>query len=296
MKAERIQQLSKIIPDNSEYYSLFPISLNTGSNTDSWINKFVVCYKDLAFGYNFIKSFSKLKKKLPSNVTEKYLREAYRFERTGKAHPSIVNAYMYRHPMNEFFKTTLESMLLVDNITFEEISKKTGISVSTIKAYEQLFFNIVDRKNELAFVASIVYPDSRMVEFEENYHKNESRDMILKRSAYNNGLEDVSWLLGFKTDHMDTDIDSNLMTKKLEAAIMANGYYLAKNGFLNQRSSVGVQNAKNIISAGKQGGQEVEVNDVEGVGSLGASFLDNYMTDNNNSMNKYIDERKKIDN
>jgi hypothetical protein len=294
VKAERIRELSQHIPNGAEYFSMFPAIGVIDSNQSGWINKFVICYKDLSFGYNFVRSLVKSKKRLPPIVRERYIREAYRFETTGKSDPCIVNAYMYYHPSNQYFKNLIESFLLVEDITFEEIAKRTGIPANVIAAYEQLFFNIADRKKEAAFIASVVYPESRIVETDEGYLKNESREMLLKRSAYNNGAEDLGFFLGLRSNYLKFE-NSVEMAEKLESAIMANGLYLARNGFLNQRSATGVQNAKNIISASKQGGQDNELKDTDGIGSIGGSFMDAYMASNEKTVNGYVDARKKMD-
>lgn len=291
MEAKRIEQLVNLIPEDSEYFNSFSgISTFDESDAMQSLNKFIICYKDLQFGYHFVLSFSKTKKKLPSSVSEYYIKQAYNFENGLKCDPNVKRAYMYYHPSNRYFKDLIEGFLLVDDITTAEIAKSTGIPEPTIKAYEQLFFNILDRKKEAAFIASVVYPETRLVELQENYYKNESNNMLLKRSAYNNGPDDLMYMAGLKTGHLRGA--GTEMAAKLEDSIMANGYYLARNGFLNQRYSTGVNNAKMLITASKQGGQSAENDDYEGVGSLGSHFIDEYMKLNKERVSQQIEMRK----
>jgi hypothetical protein len=36
-------------------------------------------------------------------------------------------------------------------------------------AYEKLFFNVLDRKKDHSYIASVVYPEGRLVEAAEDY-------------------------------------------------------------------------------------------------------------------------------
>jgi hypothetical protein len=51
--------------------------------------------------------------------------------------------------------------------------------------------------------------------------------------------------------------------------MMANAYWLMRNGFGNSRNAIGLTNAKNLIAAAKHGGQE----DVGEAGGVGAAAI-----------------------
>ena len=155
-------------------------------------------------------------------------------------------------------------------VPYKTLEKAYGISKEVFEAYEQLFFNIRDRKNEALFIANLVYPDTRYVELSDNYLKEEDKGKLLIRSAYNNGLGDAAYFMGLKTlDNITiSGLNSVDAASQLEAAIMVNGLFLARNGALNSRNS-GVAQARNILIAAKQGGQDTMNQDGEGIGSLG---------------------------
>jgi hypothetical protein len=107
------------------------------------------------------------------------------------------------------------------------------------------------------FIKNVVYPDGRMVEMFDDYLKNEDLGRILLRTGYNNGAEHVLHFAGFKSGLLNTLASGNTMPAQLEALFMANGYLLARNGWLNQRAdAVGLYNARSIMQAAKQGGVE----------------------------------------
>ena len=58
---------------------------------------------------------------------------------------------------------------------------------------------------------------------------------------------------------------------------MANGYYLARNGFINQRSAQGVGSARNLIMAAKQSGHDAGDEDHYGATGIGDALIDHLM-------------------
>ena len=75
MTFERIRELIDYLPSTSSY---FREVLNYTAQVTA-VNKFMCAYKDLSFGYKFIKALIKDNIKLPADVSEDYLRELYFF-------------------------------------------------------------------------------------------------------------------------------------------------------------------------------------------------------------------------
>jgi hypothetical protein len=176
----------------------------------------------------------------------------------------------------------IRALLVSEDIDYKYISRRTSLSEDTIKAYERLFFNIVDRKQDHMFIKNVVYPDGRMVEMFDDYLKNEDLGKILLRTGYNNGAEHVLHFAGFKSGLVHSLANGNDMPSQLEALFMANGYLLARNGWLNQRANaVGLHNARNILQAAKQGGvEEPKSSPFTGVADiLSAEMLNNLQVD-----------------
>lgn len=291
MTFDRIQELITYLPDNSIYFDdIQSIDAQTLS-----INKFIKSYKDLAFGYHFVKTLVDSKIELPLTVDEEAIIDTYKFLKFNIFNPDIVFAISLTHPTNKSMEDTLKAFLISDE-PYSKLSKITGLKEDIIKIYEQLFFNIRDRKQEALFIANTVYPDTRLVEIADNYTKNEDYGKLLMRSAYNNGIEDAAYFSGLKSDSFITsDINSSAeMAQKLEVAIMANGYFLARNGYLNTKSS-GITHAKGILIAAKQGGQGNSMEDTEGAGILGDAMMDTFLDIKSEEMDNKLELYKEIE-
>lgn len=270
MTFERIRELIDYLPSTSSY---FREVLNYTSQVTA-VNKFMCAYKDLSFGYKFIKALIKDNIKLPAAVSEDYLRELYFFEKFGDtSNQDVIFAISLNHPSSQTMADSIKAFLITDE-SFDKIEKITGIPKRVLECFEQLFFNIRDRKNESLFIASKVYPNTRMVETQDDYLKTESFGNLILRSAYNNGLEDAAYFSGLKmANSVLNEKSSAVSALQLEAAIMANAYFLAKNGMINQRHNA-LSSAKGLLIAAKQGGAETTENDNEGITSLGESIWD----------------------
>lgn len=270
MTFERIRELIDYLPLTSSY---FKEVLNYTAQVTA-VNKFMCAYKDLSFGYKFIKALIKDNIKLPAAVSEDYLRELYFFEKFGDtSNQDVIFAISLNHPSSQTMADSIKAFLITDE-SFDKIEKITGIPKRVLECFEQLFFNIRDRKNESLFIASKVYPNTRMVETQDDYLKTESFGNLILRSAYNNGLEDAAYFSGLKmANSVLNEKSSAVSALQLEAAIMANAYFLAKNGMINQRHNA-LSSAKGLLIAAKQGGAETTENDNEGITSLGESIWD----------------------
>jgi len=279
MTHTQIKGFAKLIPISNPYFDSVRGDVSSMQSSQAVsIIKADRAYSDLQFGWNFIKYLAGLKDTHNAFVSDnEYLTRAYNFERYGVEDEDIMMAVLYTLPSRRHFAAALKSSLLIEDVTFEGISEKMGIPVGTVKAFEQLFFNILDRAEESLWLANVVYPEGRLVETLNDYHKNESLSMLLQRSGYNNGMDSVEYFAGLRSNQL-TSGDMANASAKMENAIMINGFLLATNGFINQRDAPGINSAKAIINAEKQGGTQNEQQD-DFTGSLSDSIfteLDRY--------------------
>ena len=293
MEFSKIQRLVKYIPFEDPYFDTVRDETNFIDSVQSKnIAKFVRAYYDFRFGWNFVKFLIRNKKNLPQIKNEPYLERAYRFERYGIEDTAILEAIACNFQEFSQIDSILQSFLVVDDIDFGTVASKTGLAEDTVRAYEALFFNILDRAKETAWLASIVYPESRFVEMSPNYVKDAGFHWLLKRSGYNNGLDVAAHFAGLRSG-LSTDMVN--ASHKMENALMINGYLLATNGYANQKDAQGLFHAKTIISAEKQGGTQSGVED-EATGELSESIF--------TELNKYgmevglqrLEHRKEIEN
>jgi len=294
MDFSRIYELCNLIPEDSNYFSGLNSVTSVDTTQDHAVCKFLLSYKDLSFGYRLVRSFITSGKRMPVTIADDSLRRLYNFERYRLDDYHVLKTLALRDKSNIYAQNVLEALLITPNITIEDISKETGLEAEVVRLYEELFFNVLDRKHESMLIGEIVYPEHRLVEMFDNYLRNESLGAILKRTGYNNGVEDVLFLAGMRSSSNVLNA-SNITEQavKLETAIMANGYFLARNGFLSQRNAVGVNNARNLIAASKQGGAESAEEDVEGFGNsiIGGQLLEDAVASKRKELPKQLDLR-----
>lgn len=265
MDFARIQYLAKALP----------VRKRPGlSPAESQVEHFVAAYRDLAFGYHFVKTLLRENLRMPPDVHERWIGDLYWFERRGDYSDAVVQALGLNHPANRGIENAVQAFLLTD-ATLERIAMETGLTVDCLRAYEQLFFNIRDRKKEALLISQVVYPETRLVEMMEGYLAQVDRGAFLKRSAHNNSFEDVAYFVGMKVESVANASLGNAkeMANRLEATIMANGYFLARNGLASQRGAHGINAARGLILAAKQSGLDTGDDDDLGASSIGEALM-----------------------
>ena len=295
MDFQTINRLSGHIPDNSRYFDLYSTSEEASNNSEE-VNRFALCYKDLSFGWHFIKSFADKKLDLPSCVVDEHtLVRAYNFERYGNRDLKLAQAIAIETSLPSSVRNTITSLFFSEAITVEEIARITSFDAEVIRLYEELFFNILDRKEEALFIAGLVYPETRAEEFNTSYLQDVSNNTLLQRVSYNSGTESVLALAGFKQNFVDYgDVANN--TNKLEGAIMSNAYFMAVCGFLNSSQAPGINNAKNIMAAAKHGGGDETGFQEIGVGAapMGTIIINELMDSQRGEIQERLERTKAL--
>lgn len=191
--------------------------------------------------------------------------------------PNLNKVLALRSPKLASTRSMVEALLLCRNMTVADVAHRTGLPTAMVEGYEQLFFNVLDRKSEAAFLASVVYPRTRLVEMFDDYLKNEPLGEILKRAGYNNGPEDVLYFAGLEPQLLE-QLASDRAPHRLEGVLMAHGYLLARQGWASQTSAArGIHGARGLIAAAKAGGDSGEdENDLSRVGDRAMRELISY--------------------
>lgn len=220
---------------------------------------FAVAYKDLSFGWKTARLLARNHAPPPRCLEgdDEWVFRAYLANCSRRYKDDCVQgAILLRFGNLETERMVLEALLMAPDNTLEKVAKQMHYRLDVVTAYEKLFFNVMDRRADEAFIAAVVYPRTRLVEAFENYIANENLGTVLMRAGYNHGARDVLYAAGFPSaTGMYSDASPDTVSK-LEASIMANGYFLARHGFLNQQSNAqGMINARMLMAAGKVGGE-----------------------------------------
>lgn len=295
MDFQTLYNLSEVVPKNSTYFDVFDTADNLNLTNSTEVNRFALCYKDLSFGWHFIKSFAESGKSLPNCVMdEETLIRAYNFERYGSRDLEVAQAIAVETSIPTI-RNTIVSLLFAEDVSVEKISKIVNLPASVVRIYEELFYNILDRKQDAMFVAGIIYPETRAEEFDINYSKNVDPVTLLMRVGYNTGVNNVLALAGFRENFVEYSDTAN-STNKLEGAIMSNALFMAQCGFLNSRESTGITNAKNIMAAAKHGGGDENTFQETGVGAapMGTIIINELISSQQKDIATRLERTKKL--
>jgi hypothetical protein len=247
--------------------------------------RFTAFYSNVAFGWYIATSFADAHKPFPICVptgTNRWLFKAYMMRLNGdKWHcKHIVEAYAIAQlPEARALKGKLCGLLLSGcgqepDAHRRAVAETSGIPLHTVEAFDCLFYNIIDRYKESAFVSEQVYPNTRYVEFAEDYMKNADISDLVKRAGYNG--RDLS-LSAFLSGMGDATYMSKLSARsdreqELTRHLMGNALLLVHSGALNNRN-VGISRAQSLLAAQRQAGPTVDLPPVADAGDYMAAPL-----------------------
>ena len=238
---------------------------------------------DPAFGWYFARHFAKARESLPYAAHDfPWIRRAYNVQRFGnKLNPRAFEnneptATAISWEMPEFYNygIMVKGLLLAPDATVEKIAELTNLNIDAIRAYEQLFFNVLDRKADTAYLCRLVYPNGIISEMLPDHHIPANLETQVLSAGYKNGMKAVMHLMGARgmLEHKSDDATS------LEREIMANANFYARNGGLNQNHPA-VQQGRQLLAAAKKSGQDagMPAADPGGPTSLGSSLVISFM-------------------
>lgn len=247
MTARTIEILSRyILPKDAVGGESLPdvnvISSLTDTHTVNKIAHYTYCYSSLKFGWEFA-SYMATKRKAKKFPTflhgdDLYLTRAYKFIKSkGKNKDKLMTKVIaLTSPTFTKARNSIEAMLLSrgsDREIYHEISVALGIEEKVIRAYERLFFNVVDRKREHAFIASIVMPQGRLEETQPNYWKDTPQEAILRRVAYEKGIDTVKYIIGISDDNPYRSLDAGMAAGEFNKQLMGTALFYSTLGFYN---------------------------------------------------------------
>lgn len=218
---------------------------------------YLECYKDFKFGWNLALALTENDLPFPAILEGEDLMVWRAYAYLHGAHdPAIEQALGYTLSSMDNIRAQIEGLLCCTGVSHADVSRHLNIPVDVVVAYEKLFFNIIDRRTDHKFIADSIYANSRIVENYENYLENASVSELLKRTGYNNGLDDVLYFIGISRNPFELMSVPEVATQ-VETMMMINGLMLSRNGWLNQnRNTMGIQHSLQLLQAAKQGGQD----------------------------------------
>lgn len=226
---------------------------------------------DPAFGWNFVSLMHFAGADLPPTVTEPWLRLGYDFL-NGYYSEAVAEAKSWTHESAAYVRGAVETCLLDINASVERAARFAGLPEDSVGAYEQLWFNVVDRKQDTVYLSRIVYPEGRIGEFSKDYVFRENPVTIAMRGGYNCGMGDGMYFLGMR----EARPAMRSPMREFEEAVGRDAAWLARNGLAGQDLQV-VQIAKALSTSSRIGGQSDDGPVDSGPAMLGEQLIQNML-------------------
>ena len=232
MLKARIFELVGSIPIASNVYSEAPPAnrcvTSPPTPADVLINRRACALLDPSFPWKYAEAFAQLRQPLPAMVSEPFIKTAYDVLLHRTSDGSISEAQVFQHPKWANKRGFLEALLLLPSLRLDEVAKYAGISVSTVMAYEGLFWSVRDRLQDQMFMAELFYPESRRVEFQPDYFAAAAPRDLMVRAAFHDDLETILQIFGARTK---PNVQSaGLTAKQVKARILADADLVIRAG------------------------------------------------------------------
>lgn len=215
------------------------------------------CHANLRIGWDFATQAVKENIPFPSFLhgDDLYVWRAYSFLKGGED-PAIEGAISFELPQRANLRNQIRALLVCDNVDCAYVASQLHLPLAAVIAYEKLFFNILDRKQDRAFIASIVYPEGRLTEAFENYLEKTGIGELMLRAGFSYGNKHVLYAAGLgKNPYAGKSALDGAST--LDSMFMADGCLYASYGWSHQtRNAVPISNARLSMQASKMGNNE----------------------------------------
>jgi len=275
MNKARIIELVGTIPRKSKIYAEVKAD-GAPVECDVQIHRRACALLDPAFPWKYAQAFAQLRQPLPAIVDEHYIRAAHAHLSGRIINDEISEAQVMQHGRWATKRGFLEALLLLPNLRIDEIAVQAGLSVSIVMTYEQLFWNVRDRRSDEMFVNEICLPNTRLNEYRDDFWETvQPRDLML-RAAFNNDLQTILQIFGTRTPVPEQPADAS--AKRVKSRIMADAEFVVRAGGSNSGLPV-LDSARRIIAAGEKNVVPKRANgdDVIGLTALSMNLGDSIM-------------------
>lgn len=215
------------------------------------------CHANLRFGWDFAATLVNEKIPFPSILhgDDYYVWRAYNYLKGGED-PVIEAAVSFELPQRSNLRNQIRALLVCDKVDCDFVASQLHLNRDAVIAYEKLFFNILDRKKDRAFIASVVYPEGRLTEAFESYIEKTGIGELMMRAGFIKGARHVLYAAGLgKNPYAGKNAAEGAST--LDSMFMADGCFYASYGFMHQtKNAMPIVNARLSMQASKMGNND----------------------------------------
>lgn len=264
MTYQTIDRLVGYIPDH--LLDKFRLGGRGGFNpglgliTDTSVQRFVLAYKDVDFGFRFCKLCADHDLGLPAMLDpeDEPLFRCWLYCINSNLYKDeiISQAVAFMTPEMAGMRATIKGLLMAKEANHQNVAAALNLNPMVIRAFEKLFFNVLDRKRDILFLQDILYPDGRLGELNPGHLRNTATERAVMRAGAKNGFGDAMYWSGASNNALDI-LAATRSSSSLENMMTGFGVLLARNGELNQSGyeAPGLMAARQIIAAQKMSGE-----------------------------------------
>ena len=157
---------------------------------------------------------------------------AYNYVRDGNGDEDVRQALALEHAAHKQRRILLGCLLLKPEIDYAAIGRRGGASEAAVLVYETLFWDVRDRLDDPIYIASLVYPQGRQVEFDPDYSRKVDPMYLALRATVNYVIEAAEELLGLRAPDARSTVKHQ--SQAFAAKILSLANFAARMGFLHQ--------------------------------------------------------------
>lgn len=197
---------------------------------------------DPAFAWHFVEKYAERGEPLPWSVTEDALRHAYEYLLTG--HASAEFAAFLAIAGHRHLAAVMKALLLCPDVCAADVAALLNVPACAVEWFAQLLWNLHYRRDERAYVLSIVFPDGLRGAWDEE--KGASFAQFLLQTAYTGGQRVVMQALGARPEAGEAASLSDLENLTVEEAMRQ-----ARQGGLTRRPTTAMREAFRLMQSQK---------------------------------------------
>ena len=163
-------------------------------------------------------------------------------------------AWKIHHDISQrIVRNTLEGALVVAGATHKKVAEQLKLDVRIVEAYETLFWNVIDREQDITYLQALIYPDGKLEEMVSGYFQSANVDQLLKRIGYNSGYEDLAWGAGLRFSPVDS-MSIDVAKEQNERLTLSLGALMLRNFGHHAQPHAMVSGSRQLLQAAKIGG------------------------------------------
>jgi len=237
MNRSYISDLVEYMPPDSFYF----VSNGVG-NTRS--GRRALALNDPKFGWNFVKTLKEDDLSVPAAIGHLQILQAFA-HLSGSENDAIDEALFLAEPSNTTARNLLKGLLISGDVTLENIAGWMQISLEAARVYDQLFFNVRDRRDEPGYIVQILNSDSIRLNRETN-----NEETLLLRAGVQLGAEEVIRLAGIMPNKRGNSLVA--MRENIEQETLFRAMMSARHGGDQDLDSPAMASAMKLLVAEKR--------------------------------------------